>query len=268
MKDMPKGFESTGETHRKITAPTYFSFPTSASPAAKKEVVIVKGKGEKLSAIPYIADQINSRKSSDKALLTLHHLAFGVPPKHATVKKYLRDFSGVVYNAENNRARLESRIDSRSVVLLRDLCVLLGVHAGSRADMVKNVADFLEKPAATDAKPKKAAKASSSKKKADKKETKSSKKSSSKKSEKKAAKGGKKDKKAKKADGPKRPASAYLLFCKAKRAEVIASNKGITSPEIIKKLGEMWKAADAATKKPFESAAAADKKRYEAECKK
>ena len=50
---MPKGFESTGETHRKITAPTYFSFPTSASPAAKKEVVIVKGKGEKLSAIPY-----------------------------------------------------------------------------------------------------------------------------------------------------------------------------------------------------------------------
>jgi len=266
IKDMPKGFESTGETHRKITAPTPFVPSTSSS--AKKEVVIVKGKGEKLASIAYVADQINSRKSADKALSTLHHLAFGVPPKHATVKKNLREFSGIVYGPGNDRARLESRIDSRSLPLLRDLCVLLGVHGGSRADMIKNVADFLEKPAATDAKVKKTAKASPAKK-----ETKSTSKksSSSKKGDKKAAKTdkkGKKEKKGKKADGPKRPASAYLLFCKAKRAEVIAANKDISFTDITKKLGEMWKAADAATKKPFETAAAADKKRYEAECKK
>jgi len=272
LKDLPKGYDSTGETHRKINAPTYYTFPTStATTAAKKEVVIVKGKGEKLSAIPYVADQISSRKSADKALLTLHHLAFGVPPKHVTVKKYLREFSGVVYGADNNRARMESRINSRSLGLLRDLCTLLGVHAGSRADMVKNVADFLEKPTVTDAKVKKASK-SSSKKKTAKKASKSSKKGekkaekkSSKKSSKSSKKGGKK---AKKAEGPKRPASAYLLFCKAKRAEVIASNKDIGSADIIRKLGEMWKAADAATKKPFETAAAADKARYDAECKK
>jgi len=266
LKDLPKGYESTGETHRNASAPSRFTETASSSAAAaKKEVVIVKGKGEKLGDIPYVADQISSRKSSDKALLTLHHLAFGVPPKHLTVKKFLRDFSGVVYNAENNRARMESRINSRSLVILRELCTLLGVHGGSRADMVKNVADFLEKPAVTDAKVKKASKASKSKK-SDKKASKSDKKGD-KKSSKKASKG-KKDKKAKKADGPKRPASAYLLFCKAKRAEVIAANKDITSADIIRKLGEMWKAADAATKKPFETAAAADKKRYEAECKK
>jgi len=196
-------------------------------------------------------------------LLTLHHLAFGVPPKHTTVKKYLRDFSGVVYSAGNDRARMEARIGSRSLVLLRELCTLLGVHGGSRADMIKNVADFLEKPAVTDAKVKKtkSAKKSSSKK-SEKKSTKKGDKKSSKKS-------GKKDKKAKKdKNGPKRPASAYLLYCKAKRTEVLASNKGISNTEIMKKLGEMWKAADAATKKPFETAAAADKKRYEAECKK
>jgi len=261
LKDMPKGYDASVETHRKITAPTYYSAPSSAS-AAKKEVVIVKGKGEKLSAIPYIADQISSRKSSDKALLTLHHLAFGVAPKHTTVKKFLRDFSGVVYGADNNRARMESRIGSRSIVLLRELCTLLGVHGGSRADMIKNIADFLEKPAVTDAKVKKTA----SKKTAKKKTAKKSSSKSSKKTEKKASKG-KKEKKAKKA-GPKRPASAYLLFCKAKRNEVLAANKGISNTETIKKLGEMWKVADAATKKPFETAAAADKKRYEAECKK
>jgi len=266
LKDMPKGYEATGETHRKVNAPAYYSAP-SATSGAKKEVVIVSGKGEKLSAIPYVADQISSRKASDKALSTLHHLAFGVPPKHATVKKNLREFSGVVYGGDNNRAHLEARISSRSLVLLRDLCTLLGVHGGSRADMIKNVADFLEKPAATDAKVKKSSRAKATKK-TDKKAAKTTKKgekTEKKKASKSAKKGGKK---AKKADGPKRPASAYLMFCKAKRAEVVASNKNITNTEIIKKLADMWKAADAATKKPFETAAAQDKKRYEAECKK
>jgi len=259
LKDIPKGFD-VGETQRKTKAPVHFTAPSSSS-TAKKEVVIVKGRGEKLSAIPYVADQISSRKSTDKALSTLHHLAFGVPPKHLTVKKNLREFSGIVYGADNNRARMESRLESRALPLLRDLCTLLGVHGGSRADMIKNVADFLEKPAATDAKVKKTTKSKATKSKATaKKATKSSKKSDK--------KGGKKDKKEKKADGPKRPSSAYMLFCKAKRAEVIASNKDISASDIFKKLGEMWKAADAATKKPFETAAAQDKKRYEAECKK
>jgi len=185
-------------------------------------------------------------------------LAFGVPPKHLTVKKNLREFSGIVYGADNNRARMESRLESRTLPLLRDLCVLLGVHGGSRADMIKNVADFLEKPAPTDAKVKKASKAKSSK-------AKTAKKGDKKAAKKSAKKGGKK---AKKADGPKRPQSAYMFFCKAKRAEVVASNSGISAPDVIKKLGEMWKAADAATKKPFETAAAQDKKRYESECKK
>jgi len=256
LKDMPKGFDAVGETQRKAKAPVHFSAGTIA-PVEKKEVVIVKGKGEKLSAIPYVADQISSRKSTDKALSTLHHLAFGVPPKHLTVKKNLREFSGVVYNAENNRARMESRLSSRAIPLLRDLCVLLGVHGGSRADMIKNVADFLEKPAATDAKVKKSSKAKSSKKAAKKGDKKT----------KTVKKGDKKAKKAKK-DGPKRPSSAYILFCKAKRPEVVAANKTMSAPEIVKKLGEMWNAADAATKKPFETAAAQDKKRYEAECKK
>jgi len=257
LKDIPKGFD-VGETQRKTKAPVHFSSPSSTT-AAKKEVVIVKGKGEKLSAIPYVDHQISSRKSTDKALSTLHHLAFGVPPKHLTVKKNLREFSGIVYGADNNRARMESRLESRALPLLRDLCVLLGVKGASRADMIKNIADFLEKPAPTDAKIKSTKTKSSTKAKTAKKGDKKTKT---------AKKGDKKAKKAKKADGPKRPASAYLLFCKAKRPEVVAANKDISASDIIKKLGEMWKAADASTKKPFETAAAQDKKRYEAECKK
>ena len=51
---MPKGYESTVETRRKINAPSYYTAPaTTPKATGKKEVVIVKGKGEKLSAIPY-----------------------------------------------------------------------------------------------------------------------------------------------------------------------------------------------------------------------
>lgn len=156
-----------------------------------------------------VAEQLQTRKGTDKALSTLHHLVFGVAPKHLTVKKNLREFSGVVYGPDNDRARLEGRLDGRTVPLLRDLCVLLGVRGGSRADMIKNIADFLEKPAATDAKPKAAkrkapAKKSSKKegekkkkaaepakkkaKKADKEEEDGDKKKSTKKSPKKSAK--------------------------------------------------------------------------------
>ena len=140
-----------------------------------------------------VAEQLLARKGTDKALSTLHHLVFGVPPKRLTVKKNLREFSGVVYGPDNDRARLEGRLEARAVPLLRDLCVLLGVRGGSRADMIKNIADFLEKPAATDAKPKAAKRKAPAKRK-------SSSSSSSKKEEgeKKAAEPAKK--KAKKAD--------------------------------------------------------------------
>lgn len=143
------------------------------------------------SSATTVAEQLQTRKGTDKALSTLHHLVFGVPPKHLTVKKNLREFSGVVYGPDNDRARLEGRLDGRTVPLLRDLCVLLGVRGGSRADMIKNIADFLEKPAATDAKPKAAKRKAPAKKKAkkaDSKEGDSEKKKTAKKSTKKSAK--------------------------------------------------------------------------------
>jgi hypothetical protein len=52
----------------------------------------------------------------------------------------------------------------------------------------------------------------------------------------------KKEKKAKDPDAPKRPASAYILFSNAKRAEVVKANPAAKLPEVAKILGGMWKA--------------------------
>lgn len=60
-----------------------------------------------------------------------------------------------------------------------------------------------------------------------------------------------KGKKSVKSDGTKRPMSAYLLFCKDKRAVLKENEPELKQPEIMKKLGEMWKSASQKEKKKY-----------------
>ena len=60
-----------------------------------------------------------------------------------------------------------------------------------------------------------------------------------------------KGKKSVKNDGPKRPMSAYLLFCKDKRAILKEEEPEMKQPEIMKKLGEMWKSVSEKEKKKY-----------------
>lgn len=76
-----------------------------------------------------------------------------------------------------------------------------------------------------------------------------------------AKKGGKKTKK----DGPKRPASAYLLFANDNRAKVKKANPDATFGELGKLLGEAWTNATSADKKKYTALAEKDRARYEKE---
>jgi len=60
----------------------------------------------------------------------------------------------------------------------------------------------------------------------------------------------KKEKKAK--EGPKRPLSAYILFCNDKREE--AKGDGFKGKELMKELGKRWKALDEEAKQPYVTA--------------
>jgi len=77
----------------------------------------------------------------------------------------------------------------------------------------------------------------------------------------KAVKGAKKTKK----DGPKRPASAYLLFANDNRAKVKKANPDATFADLGRLLGEAWTNATASEKKKFTALAEKDKARYEKE---
>ena len=69
-----------------------------------------------------------------------------------------------------------------------------------------------------------------------------------------------------KATGPKRPMSAYLFFCKEKRAEVKEENPNMKATEITTELGRMWKEVkETEDAEQYAELAKADKARYDAE---
>ena len=83
------------------------------------------------------------------------------------------------------------------------------------------------------------------------------------------AKGRGNDKKGKKKkkdpNAPKRPRSAYILYCQEHRKSVKESNPEFKPSELMSKLGEMWKGLSAGEKQEFVDQAEVDKERYNKE---
>lgn len=76
----------------------------------------------------------------------------------------------------------------------------------------------------------------------------------------------KKTRKGTKESGPKKPMSAYLYFCKEKRAEVKAKNPEMKATEITSELGQMWREVkDTQDAEQYMVLANADKDRYNSE---
>eukprot|EP00960_Hanusia_phi_P076417 768557-Hanusia_phi.AAC.5 len=63
-------------------------------------------------------------------------------------------------------------------------------------------------------------------------------------------------------NAPKRPKSAWLLFCDAKRDEVVKENPDIKFTEVNGKISEIWKNLSSEEKKPYEEEAAKLASRY------
>eukprot|EP00123_Amoebidium_parasiticum_P011998 comp21052_c0_seq1/m.28318 comp21052_c0_seq1/g.28318 ORF comp21052_c0_seq1/g.28318 comp21052_c0_seq1/m.28318 type:complete len:106 (-) comp21052_c0_seq1:303-620(-) len=73
----------------------------------------------------------------------------------------------------------------------------------------------------------------------------------------------KKEKKEKDPNAPKRPLTAYILFCNANRNKLREQNPDMKVPEIGTKLGAMWKTLSENERKKYDAMASEDKKRYE-----
>ena len=63
----------------------------------------------------------------------------------------------------------------------------------------------------------------------------------------------------------KKPLSSYMLFCKDHRSVISTENVGIAPKDVLKKLGEAWKALSDDEKAVYTEKASDDKRRYEEE---
>eukprot|EP00124_Ichthyophonus_hoferi_P004529 Ihof_evm6s511 gene=Ihof_evmTU6s511 len=71
-----------------------------------------------------------------------------------------------------------------------------------------------------------------------------------------------KEKKEKDPNAPKKPLTAYILFCNDQRPQIRLDHPDMKIPEIGSKLGGMWKALTEEQKIKFTALAEQDKKRY------
>nr|XP_033810340.1 high mobility group protein B1-like [Geotrypetes seraphini] len=64
-------------------------------------------------------------------------------------------------------------------------------------------------------------------------------------------------------NAPKRPPSAFFLFCSDFRPKIKGEHPGLTIGDVAKKLGEMWNNTASEDKLPYERKAAKLKEKYE-----
>ncbi|KAL1266399.1 hypothetical protein QQF64_002074 [Cirrhinus molitorella] len=74
---------------------------------------------------------------------------------------------------------------------------------------------------------------------------------------------GEKKKRFKDPNAPKRPPSAFFIFCSEFRPKVKEETPGLSIGDVAKKLGEMWNKTSAEEKQPYEKKAAKLKEKYE-----
>jgi ABC-type transporter MlaC component len=77
--------------------------------------------------------------------------------------------------------------------------------------------------------------------------------------------GGSRKRKKKDPNAPKRPLSAFFLFCADERANVKALHPSYSVGEVAKDLGEKWNKVTPEQKQKYESRVQAEKQRYEKE---
>uniref|UniRef100_A0A8C2HDG1 High mobility group protein B2 n=1 Tax=Cyprinus carpio TaxID=7962 RepID=A0A8C2HDG1_CYPCA len=74
---------------------------------------------------------------------------------------------------------------------------------------------------------------------------------------------GEKKRRFKDPNAPKRPPSAFFIFCGDYRPKIKGENPGLSIGDIAKKLGEMWNSLSAEVKQPYEKKAAKLKEKYD-----
>jgi hypothetical protein len=87
------------------------------------------------------------RSNKDRLLRLIHGMVIGKVNKSVKVRENLSKFSGVVYDDDLDRDSFEERIGRQTTRSLREVLAFFGQDPkGDAAELIKKVADFMERP--------------------------------------------------------------------------------------------------------------------------
>ena len=112
----------------------------------KAEFVIPEGDGKKLGEIENIKVKIEKLNAGGDELKTFHRMCFGRPGQKTTIKRNLREFSGLKLTEVELQRKTDSvaKLDSKQVKALLTLCDL--GTSGTKAQNVETFVEFLQSP--------------------------------------------------------------------------------------------------------------------------
>ena len=188
----------------------------------KKQLDIGDGNGVILGDYDFFVKSMEKLKSDNETISSIHQLLYGSLGTKNDRKKNIKKFNGYSADAisklDNTKVKLSENKKKWTVSVLKDCAGLFGIEKnGSREELITRVVEFCAKPY----------------------RAKSDKAAISGKKRKSTGKVGK-TKKSKKAHKIKKAPSAYMLFVKHIRSEVVTENPDSSFGEIGKILGDKW----------------------------
>jgi hypothetical protein len=204
------------------------------TPTKSASVGIEAGAGITLGEYAFFTASLEKLKGDDDIVKSLHSLLFNSVGKKLETKKHLRAFSGFPkgQSTDDKRTKLLENKKKWTVSLLKDCLGLFGLEkSGSREELVDRLIGYLAEPEEL----KKSGSASAGKRK-------------------RASSGGKKT--AKKAKGPKKSPSAFILFGQSVREDIKKKNPDASFGDIGKLIGQAWNDAKESVKEKWRSKAA------------
>lgn len=100
-----------------------------------------------------VSAMLNKLPRRSRVLATVYSILYGRVSKKTPIKSNLEQFSGVVYDEDNGREKLEDKLYKYKLMYIREVLAFFGKDpSGERDEVIKRLVDYLEKPKPSDEK--------------------------------------------------------------------------------------------------------------------
>jgi len=110
-------------------------------------ISVKKGQGMILETIPNVLFNLEEHKGGDETLSIVHRLLFGTKGKKSEVKKHIRQFSGLLFDNEEEKTKYRSRLNNLMNAQLKNALHFFDLPvSGTKEELVERLFSFLLKP--------------------------------------------------------------------------------------------------------------------------